>query len=103
MTDRDLLEAAAKAAGIQGEYRTETLNVCGDWIEVTAIQLPDGDGFWNPLEEDGDALRLAVQLNLLFSPLLSRIHSEVLAELGGQEPYLVARRAIVIAAVRASL
>jgi hypothetical protein len=73
--DRDLLEAAAKAAGIQGEYRTETLNVCGDRIEVTAIQLPNGGGFWNPLEEDGDALRLAVQLNLLFSPLLSRIHS----------------------------
>jgi hypothetical protein len=103
MTDQEILESAAAAAGIQGEYRTELLCVSGDWIDVTAIHLPDGDGYWNPLEDDGDALRLAVQLDLLFSPLLSRIHSEVLAELGGSDPDLVARRAIVIAAVRASL
>jgi hypothetical protein len=44
MTDRELLEAAAKAAGIdllRGPYIT-----------------------WNPLTDDGDALRLAVRLNL---------------------------------------
>ena len=98
MTDQELLEAAAKTAGIQGEHRTELLCVWGDWIDMTAIHLPDDDGYWNPLEDDGDALRLAVQLNLLFSPELSRIHSEVLAELGVSDPCRAVRRSIVMAA-----
>ena len=47
MTDRELLEAAAKAAGY--------------------VHYHPGDGFyqtWNPLTDDGDALRLAVKLGL---------------------------------------
>lgn len=60
MTDRELLELAAKAAGVeQGAERTE----CG--ISTT---LPDGrHGYlpqWNPLTDDGDALRLAVRLGI---------------------------------------
>lgn len=60
MTDRELLELAARAAGIeQGAERTE----CG--ISTT---LPDGrHGHlprWNPLEDDGDALRLAVSCGI---------------------------------------
>ena len=65
MTDRELLEMAAKAAG---------LPMC-DELDCAA----DGDGIligagngdlkpWNPLTDDGDALRLAhalgMQLNL---------------------------------------
>lgn len=60
MTDRELLELAAKAAGIEyGADRTE----CG-------ISLTDKNGRhpyfpkWNPLTDDGDALRLAVKLQL---------------------------------------
>jgi hypothetical protein len=64
MTDRELLEAAAKAAEIEGEYRTENLCVNGDWLDVTAIFLADDMGWWNPLTDDGDALRLAVKLRL---------------------------------------
>lgn len=63
MTDeqkRELLEMAARAAGIeQGAERAD----CG-----ISITLPDGrHGHlprWNPLEDDGDALRLAVKLGI---------------------------------------
>jgi hypothetical protein len=52
MNDRELLEFAAKAAG----------------IDVHTIEDADGvvhwDG-WNPLTDDGDALRLAVKLHLI--------------------------------------
>lgn len=47
MTDRELLELAAKAAGYER-------NSAG----------PIGPCGWNPLEDDGDALRLAVKLRL---------------------------------------
>lgn len=47
MTDRELLELAAKAAGYER-------NSAG----------PIGPCEWNPLEDDGDALRLAVDLRL---------------------------------------
>lgn len=51
-TDRELLEMAAKAAGY--EYAKH-----GGYIVVDGIP-----GNWNPLTDDGDALRLAVQLGL---------------------------------------
>lgn len=55
MTDRELLELAAKAAGI----------VLG-WDAMGAYQVLPGvsgsDVRWNPLEDDGDALRLVVKV-----------------------------------------
>ena len=51
-TDRELLELAAKAAGY--EYAKH-----GGYIVVDGIP-----GNWNPLSDDGDALRLAVKLNI---------------------------------------
>ena len=52
MTDRQLLEAAAKAAGLHHPDGFE-------WLK-------NQDAFeWNPLTDDGDALRLAVKLGLL--------------------------------------
>ena len=55
MTDRELLELAAKAAGY------EVLDWYGERYTTT-----DGDRLfpWNPLADDGDALRLAVALNI---------------------------------------
>jgi hypothetical protein len=51
-TDRELLEAAAKAAGIEF-----------GWIHDTPrIRAEMGWTPWNPLTDDGDALRLAVEL-----------------------------------------
>jgi hypothetical protein len=91
MTDQELLEAAAKAAGIDGDYRTEYLCIDGDWENVTAIFLPDDDGWWNPLTDDGDAFRLAVDLGLLFAPL---------TVLDSADPDEAARRAIVTAAAQ---
>lgn len=54
MTDRELLELAAKAAGI------EVLEFAHGGI---ISKYPCGH-IWNSLEDDGDALRLAVKLNL---------------------------------------
>lgn len=61
MNDRELLELAAKAAGINGR-----------WLELDAefkLDSPSiSDGtkryLWRPLQDDGDALRLAVKIEL---------------------------------------
>ena len=55
-TDRELLEMAAKAARYQ--YATH-----GGYIVVDGIP-----GNWNPLTDDGDALRLAVKLYIGVRP-----------------------------------
>lgn len=59
MTDRELLEAAAKAAGIGIEPCT-----CSDPRWPFRTSKAGRSGHWNPLEDDGDALRLAVELRL---------------------------------------
>lgn len=65
MNDRELLELAAKAAGIAvpkqspwGGFddRLGFYELASDGSHVTSK--------WNPLEDDGDALRLAVKLQL---------------------------------------
>ena len=80
MIERELLEMAAKAAGIPVEW--------------------DGDGFvrpvpfkgftnyepWNPLTDDGDALRLAVKLHI--SPSWSPSKNSVKAAINNN-PFLV--------------
>jgi hypothetical protein len=59
MTDRELLEAAAKAAGIEIDW---------DGDKALVVQLFRGNLKnwldWNPLEDDCDALRLAVKLGM---------------------------------------
>lgn len=57
MNDRELLEMAARAAGI------ESLGYGQNGI-VVDISAPCFVGYWNPLSDDGDALRLAALLNL---------------------------------------
>ena len=59
MTDRELLELAAKAADEKitwDEYR--------DYGSYIAYKLRYENEYWNPLYDDGDALRLAMQLHL---------------------------------------
>lgn len=102
MTDRELLEAAAKAAGVIHP-------------EVLAKHLASG---WNPLANDGDALRLMVRLRLHprnFSPIdddfdLVPVGMVEVWQEGGEDPLhieyfkrgddrlIVTRRAIVRAA-----
>ena len=51
MTDRELLELAAKAAGHKLD-------------DETSVYHDEYGRIWNPLTDDGDALRLAVKLKL---------------------------------------
>jgi hypothetical protein len=96
-TDRELLEAAAKAAGIY--Y----------WIDADAVvthsDTPGSTREWNPLTDDGDALRLAVKLRLM--PVIEEwsdglrvfvpSHLDGVERLSG-DPLAATRRAIVRAA-----
>ena len=73
MTDRELLELAAKAAGMSEHKWSDAWKCLGRWTKDK-----DGGYFegpcWNPLTNDGDALRLAVKLYIhvnLFPPLES--------------------------------
>ena len=56
-TDRELLEAAARAAGV---LKWDHI-WCNAGINFGSNATP---AIWNPLTDDGDALRLAVKLNL---------------------------------------
>lgn len=62
MTDRELLEKAAKAAGMTGGEYCQTSGGC------ETLYFSGGIGFWSPLTDDGDALRLAVKLCIEVSP-----------------------------------
>ena len=66
-TDRELLEVAAKAAGI--EYDKETTEKdyrFGLWLTLHGEPTEFTRRSWNPLTDDGDALRLAVKLKIDF-------------------------------------
>ena len=58
MTDRELLELAAKAAGVELKYDTFGQSENADRVYC----------YWNPLEDDGEALQLAVQLGFVVEP-----------------------------------
>ena len=92
--DRELLELAAKAAG-RGDHW---------WVGDTHLK-------WNPLTDDGDALRLAVKLeiSIAFGVHATTINCEVYdwaedevlidwKEDGRKDPLAATRRAIVRAA-----
>lgn len=57
MNDRELLELAAKAAGI--ETRPQYASMENGY----GLNVKPGY-YWNPLTDDGDALRLAVKLEM---------------------------------------
>ena len=57
MNDKELLELAAKAAGMSYPKWNEVHN-------YMMIGLGSDTKEWNPLTDDGDALRLAVKLRL---------------------------------------
>ena len=125
MTDKELLEAAAKA--YWGDEIDDTCSI--RWLEEDqAIGYTHGDNqdhngndrefVWNPLENDGDALRLAVKLGLSIDqyPYYSEPKHSVIVkqrrrgdqmretnptevfEVYGEDPNAANRRAIVRAA-----
>ena len=106
MTDRELLELAAKAAGIErdkdGEFCIQPHQDDCRWWD---------DGFctcgaiWNPLNDDGDALRLAVRLKMAIGhygcgtcEVVSIEGSVRCDEFNDADPLAATRRAIVRAA-----
>lgn len=100
MTDRELLELAAKAAGIELVW-SKFSNV------PTLFKGLSSDEVWNPLTDDGDALRLAVKLNLSADFFDDAIfvgytpndnQCDQVIESVGDDPYTATRRAIVRAA-----
>ena len=103
MSDRELLELAAKAAGytklkkdIFGFHR-----VIGEHEDGLLCMVE-----WNPLTDDGDALRLAVKLGLdvrtgLYTNTIVVDSFEIedaIEIVYEDDPYAATRRAIVIAA-----
>lgn len=63
MTDRELLEAAAKAAGLTVLRCRLDDPLWHDMLLDMRPAYPQTAG-WNPLEDDGDALRLACRLKI---------------------------------------
>ena len=106
MSDRELLEMAAKAAGYDG-LRWSMLRQC--FYDCSGV-------YWRPLDDDGDALRLAIKLgvDLLFThedveavaTMRARQEDQEMISpwaceswvLKKQDPYAATRRAIVRAA-----
>lgn len=95
MNDRELLELAAKAADINIEY----------WHTTGTPMFRNAKGlaeFWNPLTDDGDALRLAVKLSIRFACMFGFAHAwtglRECREAEVSDPYAASRRAIVRAA-----
>lgn len=91
-TDRELLELAALAAGYQPQGMEQGL--------MYLLGVQNG---WNPLTDDGDALRLAVRLELVVAQQGSRAvaarHDCIdQIEAHGIDPFAATRRAIVRAA-----
>ena len=93
--DRELLELAAKAAGIKGAFF--------DYRDKFGLVLENGKT-WNPLTDVGDALRLAVKLGTDIVKLTKSVAvkidpmSEYIYQDYGDDPYAATRRAIVRAA-----
>ena len=68
-SDRALLEMAAKAAGVAVVRSRLHDPACQDFLIRGSVRNPSQDlGPWNPLADDGDALRLAVKLYIGVRP-----------------------------------
>ena len=117
-TDRELLELAAKAAGLP--YIKPLPEYDGSLGLEVGSDNPMRCRSWNPLTDDGDALRLAVELGLSVVPypiyqpekhsvlVKQRRQSDTMREanptqvieLYGGDPCAATRRAIVRAAAK---
>lgn len=117
MTDRELLELAAKAGGILDELIWVDSYDCGLMDECLIPLDPKIHHYafkgsypereWNPLADDGDALRLAVKLKMFVctpdcdDPTATARKwdgENSTEEVENGDPYAATRRAIVRAA-----
>jgi hypothetical protein len=95
--NRELLELAAKAAGLTWS-KSKDITHDGLWIIKPSIQT-----YWSPLTDDGDALRLAVKLNIRFAGewrghCVALVGIQEFTEQSGGDPISATRRAITRAA-----
>jgi hypothetical protein len=107
MNDEEMLRYAAKAAGFvePHSYREKTNSLL--WMAQSGFPAT-----WRPLDDDGDAFKLMVQLNLFVFHSWTHAEGVPLAnvvvdnaeqkipsgEIKGDDPYAATRRAIVRAA-----
>lgn len=87
MNDRELMELAAKAVGLRIIAWTSG-----------GLAVLDGERYWQPLERDGDALRLAVKLGIAVWRDEDVLYVNHAGEPLVGDPYAATRRAIVKAA-----
>ena len=112
MNDRELLELAAKAAGYE---KIEYNDLKGSMLDIRYGRdeaIWNGEDYWNPLVDDCEALRLAVQLGLFIYQIkvndqkITAVEwdfdhvgqSMIFDEMHKDDPYAATRRAIVRAA-----
>jgi len=106
MTDKELLELAAKAADYGFTYKRKISNDAHEWVSQDGMLWQ-----WNPLIDDGQALRLAVKLGIRVHRSTrgeyavcdyfdgSKISDDILEfEDANDDEYAATRRAIVRAA-----
>lgn len=110
MEDRELLEMAAKACNMDLPHWVDQNNdedsahygepcLCGD-----LAGKPYEVDSWNPLTDDGDALRLAVKLGFTISTeeeaviMCDRLPTIIVVKHHGEDCYSAVRHAIVRAA-----
>jgi len=97
-TNRELLELAAKAAGIGLAWSS---------IEDQSPRNQANWNSWNPMEDDGDAFRLAVKLGIQIDPYGHEMRASIIGDgweedpgnFGGDECAAM-RLAIVLVAAR---
>ena len=96
MNDRELLELAAKAAGYDDAWWSEPFGY--------VLLRSEGNRAWDPLANDGDALRLAVKLEINVLPNMEATsarnpsYTKWCNEDARTDPYAATRLAIVRAA-----
>ena len=103
-TDCELLGLAAKAAGLVG-WEIHDTPTLGLHIWAKSLFEERGSGVWRPIDDDGDALRLAVRLKFAVNVWSgcsvmtgAALNATCVLEDISEDPYAATRRAIVRAA-----
>jgi hypothetical protein len=106
-TDRELIEKAAEVAGLELGHWDEEV---GCWNYQYRSPFTNMH-YWNPLTDDGDALRLAIGLGLDVHPIARTTSGQACAAVGAfghgrlsevvtpTDSFAATRRAIVLAAI----
>lgn len=89
MSDRELLELAAKASGYQ--FSTSMRSLSRPPVPVILAESGRWKQ-WDPLHDDGDALRLAVKLAIEISPCPE--HDSVMCEPKGSPDSIITTEAL---------